>query len=79
MKKRGSLLKTLGRFDRSLKSYSESVENDCTWTLNSADTQELTRTARQIARLQVSMRKFSRELVGVSREIRALVAAPRLA
>ena len=73
MKKCGSLLKTLGRFDRSLKSYSESVENDCTWTLNSADTQELAQTACQIARLQVSMMKLSRELDGLSREIRALV------
>ena len=73
MKKRGSLLKTLARFDRSLKSYSESVENDCTRTLNSADTQELAQTAFEIARLQVSIMKVSRELVGVSSEIRALV------
>lgn len=73
MKKRGSLLKTLARSDRSLKSYSKSVENDSTWTLNSEDTQELAQTARQIARLQLSMMKLSRELVGVSREIRALV------
>lgn len=73
MKKRGSLLKTLARFDRSLKSYSESVENDSTWTLNSEDTQELVQTARQIARLQLSMMKLSRDLDGLSREIRALV------
>ena len=73
MKRRGSLPRTLARFDRCLKSWSQSIKNDSTWTLNSEDTLELAQTARQIARLQLSMTKLSRELVGVSRKIRALV------
>jgi hypothetical protein len=73
VKNRGSLVKTLARVDRGLKGCSESIENDSTWTLNSADTQELAQTGRQIARLQLSMMKLSRELLGVSREIRTLI------
>lgn len=74
MKNCGGLRRTLARFDRCLKSCSGSIENDSIWTLNSADTRELAQIARKIARLQLSMMKLSRELLGVSHKIRTLMA-----
>lgn len=74
MKNRGSLLKTLTGFDRHLKRCSASIESDFTWTLNSHDAAEMVQTARRIARVQLTMMKLSRQLVRVSRQIRASVA-----
>jgi hypothetical protein len=73
VKARASLLKTLTRFDRCSKMYLARIETDSMWTLNSGDKDELAQTSRQIARVHLNMMKLSRELVSVSRQIRALV------
>jgi len=77
VKNRASLLKTLTRFDRCSKTYLDRIENDSMWTLNSGDADELAQTSRQIARVQLSMLKLSRELASVSRQIRALVVGKK--
>lgn len=74
VKNRASLLKTLTRFDRSSKVCLARIEHDSMWALNSGDTDEWAQTSRQIARVQLSLMKLSRELALVSRQIRALVA-----
>ncbi len=74
VKNRASLLKTLTRFDRSSRECLARIENDSMWTLNSGDTEEWAMTSRQIARVQLSLMKLSRELAVVSRQIHALVA-----
>jgi hypothetical protein len=74
VKNRGSLLKALTRFERSLKARSALIKNESMWALNSAKTHELAQTARQIDRVQLEMTKLSRELASVSRQIRALIA-----
>src|SRR6266853_4301006 len=43
------------------------------WTLNSGNAHELAQTARQIERVQLAMKKLSRELASASRQICALV------
>ncbi len=74
MKNRASLLKTLTRFDRCAKTWMDRIEHDSMWTLNSGDTDEWAQTSRQIARVQLSITKLSRELALVSRQIRGLMA-----
>ncbi len=63
MKNRGSLLKALTHFDRCLKARSTLIKNESMWTLNSGNAHELAQTARQIERVQLAMKKLSRELV----------------
>jgi len=74
VKNRASLLKTLTRFDRCSEMCLARIENDSMWTLNSGDTAEWAMTSRQIARVQLSLMKLSRELAVVSRQIRELAA-----
>jgi hypothetical protein len=74
VKNRASLLKTLTRFDRCANRCIARIEHDSMWTLNSGDTDEWAETARQIARVQLSLMKLSRELAAVSRQIRELAA-----
>jgi hypothetical protein len=73
VKNRGSLVKARARVDRCLKSCSESLRMTPHGLSIPLTLKKLAQTARQIARLQLSMMKLSRELLGVSREIRALV------
>jgi hypothetical protein len=74
VKNRASLLKTQTRFDRSSKECLARIENDSMRTLNSPDTDEWAMTSRQIARVQLSLMKLSRERAVVSRQIRILAA-----
>jgi len=73
VKNRGSLLKALTHFDRCLKARSTLIKNESMWTLNSGKAHELAQTARQIERVQLAMKKLSRELASVSRQICTLV------
>jgi hypothetical protein len=73
VKNRRSLLKALTHFDRCLKARSCLIKNESMWTLNSSNAHELAQTARQIERVQLAMKRLSRELASVSRQIRALV------
>ena len=73
VKNRSSLLKILARFDSQLEARSALIKNESMWTLNSGNAHELAQTARQIERVQLAMKKLSRELASVSRQICALV------
>jgi hypothetical protein len=73
VKNRGSLLQALTHFDRCLKARSTLIKNESMWTLNSGNAHELAQTTRQIERVQLAMKKLSRELASVSRQICALV------
>ena len=73
MKNGASLLKNLTRFDRHSKMCLAQIDTESGETLKSGDMENLTRTSRQIARVQLNMMKLARELEAVSNQIRAAV------
>lgn len=60
MKNGASLLKNLTRFDRHSKMCLEQIDTESGETLKSGDMENLTRTSRQIARVQLNMMKLAR-------------------
>ena len=73
VKNRASLLKNLTRFDRYSKICLARLGSEPAETLKCSEMDDLARTSRQIARVQLNMMKLSRELKSVFHQIRDVV------